>query len=43
MLAYVDGHLVCFHMLAIVNSDDMNIEGACFFSNYSFISVYAQE
>ena len=43
MLASVDGYLVCFHILAIVNSDDMNIEGACIFSDYSFVRIYAQE
>ena len=38
----VDGHLGCFHDLAIVNSAAMNIGGACVFLNYGFLWVYAQ-
>ena len=32
----VDGHLGGFHVLAIVNSAAMNIEGACIFFNSVF-------
>ena len=35
--SFVDGHLDCFHVLAIMNSAAMNIEGTCIFSNYNFI------
>ena len=38
----VDGHLGCFHVLAIVNSVNEH-RGACIFSNYSFVWIYAQE
>ena len=37
----VDGHLGCFHVLAIVNSAAMNI-GVHDFLNYGFLRVYAQ-
>ena len=37
----VDGHLGCFHVLAIVNSAAMNI-GVHVFLNYGFLRVYAQ-
>ena len=35
----VNGHLGCFHDLAIVNSEHW---GACVFLNYGFLWVYAQ-
>ena len=37
----VDGHLDCFHVLAIVNSATVNI-GVHVFLNYGFLWVYAQ-
>ena len=36
-----DGHLGCFHVLAIVNSAAMIIGGHAFL-NYGFLWVYAQ-
>ena len=39
----IDGHLGCFHVLAIVNSAAMNAGGPYIFSNYDFLQVYAQE
>ena len=39
----VDGHLGCFHVLAIVNSAAMDIGVACIFSNYGFLWIYTQE
>ena len=38
-----DGHLGCFHVLAIVNRAAMNIGGRCVFFSYGFLRVYAQE
>ena len=38
----VDGHLSCFHVLALVNSAVVNIGGTCVFSNYDFLRVYVQ-
>ena len=35
-----DGHLGGFHVLTIVNSAAMNIEGACVFLNSVFFSGY---
>ena len=37
----VNGHLGCFHVLAVVNSPAMNIEVHVFLS-YGFLRVYAQ-
>ena len=37
----VDGHLGCFHVLALVNSAEMNI-GVNVFLNYGFLKVYVQ-
>ena len=39
----VDGHFGYFHVLAIVDSAAVNIGGACIFSNYGFLHIYAQE
>ena len=42
ILSSIDGHLGCFHVLAIVNSSAMNI-GVHVFLNYGFLWVYAQK
>ena len=39
----VDGHLGCFHVLAIVYSAAVNIVGRVYFPNQSFLWVCAQE
>ena len=38
-----DGHLGCFHVLAIVNSIAINIGVACAFSSFGFLKVYASK
>ena len=38
----VEGHLCCFHVLAVVNSAAINT-GVHIFSNYSFVWIYAQQ
>ena len=38
-----DGHLGCFHVLAIINSAAMNIEGTRVSFPSGFLSVYAQQ
>ena len=40
--SFVEGHLGCFHVLAIENSAAVTIGGACIFFNESFVWVYAQ-
>ena len=37
----VDGHLGCFHVLAVVHSAVMNTGVYVSFSNYGFLRVYA--
>ena len=37
----IDGHLGCFHVLAIVNSATMNIGVHVSLLNYGFLWIYA--
>ena len=39
----VDGHLSFFHVLAFINSAEMNIEGTRVSFNSGFLCVYAQQ
>ena len=39
----VDGHLGCFHVLAVVNSAAVSIWGTYILSDYGFLQIYAQE
>ena len=39
----VDGHLGCFHFLAMVNSAAVNIRVRVSFSNYGLLWIYARE
>ena len=40
----VDGHLGCFHVLAIIYYAAVNIRVCvCIFLNYGFLQIYAQE
>ena len=39
LYSFVNGHLGCLHVLAIVHSVAVNIRGATIFLNYSFIWI----
>ena len=41
--SFVDGHLGCSHVLAIVNRAVMNIRGTRVSFNFAFLGVYAQQ
>ena len=40
--SFIDGHLGCFHVLAIVYSAAWNLMGTCILLNYSFVEIDAQ-
>ena len=40
---FFDGHLGCFHVLAICEQCCIKHWDACIFSNYSFLWIYAKE
>ena len=42
-LSFVDGHLGCFHVLAIAKESCNEHAGACVFFKESFVRIYAQE
>ena len=39
--SFVNGYLDCFHVLAVVNSGEINTRVQCIFYNYGFCWVYA--
>ena len=43
MHSSVDGHLGCFHVLAIINSAAVNTGVHDIFLNYGFLRAYAQK